>query len=383
MNEYTIKSGDTLGKIAQECYGDRSHFLLIATANQISDPDVLPVGQKLVIPDLEIRPQPAGPDPPYGEIADLLKTGQVVPFLGAGVNIGVRPTKATWNDKTSSFLPTGAELSRFLADVASFPSKDDHDLSDLAKVSSYFVETTARRRLRERLRQVFGRTYASCEIHKYLAAIEAPLLIVTTNYDDLMERSLDDAGRIYDLVVHVTDRKDMNASVLWWEHGTPEPKAVPPSDLQIDLSKRTVLYKMHGSVDKLPNRDSYVITEEDYVDFLSRMTDRTAVPARFMRHFQERHFLFLGYSLNDWNLRVILRNLRAILPPVDDVKRDLSPTPRPGEPSDEEDEEELVSWAIQFAPSDLERELWRARKVKIFDRDINEFVRRLRERDGA
>jgi hypothetical protein len=187
-----------------------------------------------------------------------------------------------------------------------------------------------------------------------------------------MEQSLIEAGRVYDLVVHVTDRKDQDASVLWWEHGKPQPKAVPPNELEIDLTKRTVLYKMHGSVDKLTKRDSYVITEDDYVDFLSRMTDRKAVPMRFMRHFRERQFLFLGYGLNDWNLRVILKNLRATLPPGETETAD-----------DENKEDDPPSWAIQFAPSDLERALWGNRKVNIYDRDINYFVRRLREKSGS
>jgi SIR2-like protein len=315
-------------------------------------------------------PALSGPEPPYGEIANLLGKGLVVPFLGAGVNFGGRSGTTTWEQPTAPFLPSGAELSQFLARESSFPSRDAHDLKDLAKVSSYFVETTARRRLRERLRQVFDQRYEPCAIHTHLAGIGAPLLIVTTNYDTLMERSLEAAGRAYDLVVHVTDRKDRDASVLWRRHGDAEPIAVPPNELVVDLGQRTVVYKMHGSVDRVARRDSYVITEEDYVDFLSRMADQKAVPMQFMRHFRERHFLFLGYGLNDWNLRVILKNLRTI---------------PPDHPSDEDEEEddELRSWAVQFKPSDLERELWAARKVKIYDRDINEFVRELGKRRGA
>ena len=310
-------------------------------------------------------------EPPYGEIANLLRQGLVVPFLGAGVNFGARDAAAKWNQPTQAFLPSGAELSRFLAGESGFPSHDDHDLTDLAKVSSYFVETSARRRLRERLRDVFNQTYPACDIHTYLAELQAPLLIVTTNYDNLMERSLEAAGRPYDLVVHLTDRKDQDASVLWRRHGETDPLAVAPNELVIDLSKRTVVYKMHGSIDRMAaKRDSYVITEDDYVDFLSRMADQKAVPMQFMRHFRERHFLFLGYGLNDWNLRVVLKNLRTI--------------PRgPSEDDEDDEDDELRSWAIQFKPSDLERELWSARKVKIYDCDINEFVRQLRTRGGG
>src|ERR1043166_5391427 len=97
--------------------------------------------------------------PPYGEIVDLLNTGKVVPFLGAGVNFGKRQPGAKWDDKQPGFLPSGAELSRLLAAKSNFPSDDDHDLADLAKVASYFVETSGRPRLRERLREVFEREF--------------------------------------------------------------------------------------------------------------------------------------------------------------------------------------------------------------------------------
>lgn len=308
-------------------------------------------------------------EPPYGEIADLMKSGQVVPFLGAGVNFGQRqPADAKWEDKSCNFLPSGAELSRFLAGKSNFPSTEAGDLGDLAKVASYFVETTARSRLRQRLHDLFNRDYEPCDIHHYLAEMPAPMLIVTTNYDDLVERAFERANKPFDLVVHPTDRKDVAASVLWWKHGAEQPEAVAPNKLFIDLNTTTVIYKMHGTVDRALNKwDSYVITEEDYIDFLTRMTGQTAVPAQFMRHFRSRNFLFMGYGLNDWNLRVVLNNLKAIMPSAT------------GGPDGEEQEEVMSSWAIQFHPSDLEVELWNARKVKIYDVDINQFVQRMRE----
>jgi hypothetical protein len=95
--------------------------------------------------------------PPYGVIATLFQEGSIVPFLGAGVNFGTRaPPDAQWNDKTSTFLPSGAELSRFLAGEISFPSQDTHDLDDLAKVASYYVEATERQSLTRQLHRFFN-----------------------------------------------------------------------------------------------------------------------------------------------------------------------------------------------------------------------------------
>ena len=149
---------------------------------------------------------------------------------------------------------------------------------------------------------------------------------------------------------------------------------MPPNQLRVDLNTTTVIYKMHGTVDRVQRRwDSYVITEEDYVDFLSRMTGQTAVPASFMWHCRARSFLFLGYGLRDWNLRVVLNNLKTVLPAASDA-------PAAGD-QDDEDDDEIRSWAIQYRPSDLEVALWNARKVKIYDVAIDAFVRGLREQE--
>jgi len=322
-------------------------------------------------------------EPPYGFIAKGFTEGMIVPFLGAGVNFGTRnPSSAQWNEKTSAFLPSGAELSRFLASDSGFPSQEKHDLDDLAKVAAFYEEAIDPVSLRKQLHQVFDRDFIPCDIHKYLTEVPTPLLIVTTNYDDLTERAFAAAGREYDVVVHANDSTEVGASVLWWKAGATEPEPKTPAKLFIDLKKRTVIYKMHGTVDRKGKWDNYVITEDDYVKFLSRMTGQTAVPALFMKAFRNRHFLFLGYGLRDWNLRVVLRILR-------DNKNVTAA--RFGEPTENNDQSQLESesrddaalprsWAIQFQPSELERELWNARGVKIYDADINEFVRRLRER---
>ena len=325
--------------------------------------------------------------PPDREIADLLREGQVIPFLGAGVNLGSRPLNASWSEN-SNFLPRGDELSRYLADIINFPSDDEHDLTDLAKVSSYYVETSARFRLLNRLREVFRREgYQPCSVHNFLTELAKsaelakerqppgtgdykPLLIVTTNYDDLTELAFQQNQCPYDLVAHPTDRKDRAASVMWWPNGAKEPVWVRPNHLYINLDTTTVIYKMHGTVDKKAgNFDSYVVTEEDYVDFLSLMTSQEAIPALFMSHFHSRQFLFLGYGLRDWNFRVMLNNLRDVLP----KSRNL-----PGR--EESEMEEGKSWAIQHNPSALEEELWNARNVKIYNQDIDHFVAELKSR---
>jgi hypothetical protein len=203
-------------------------------------------------------------------------------------------------------------------------------------------------------------------LHEFLAAVPAFLVIVVTNYDTLVEQAFRAAGKPYDLVVYPTDRKDFANAILWWRHGSAKPVVTAPNELDIDLAKTTVIYKMHGTIfPESDEWDNFVITEEDYVEFLSRMTTSTAIPSLFYPYFRERSFLFLGYSLRDWNLRVVLKNLSKYLP-----KRMAD---------SDDDEDQLPSWAIQRDPSELEGKLWAKRRVGIFDQPLDEFVTRMQE----
>ena len=81
------------------------------------------------------------------------------------------------------------------------------------------------------------------------------------------------------------------------------------TDTETGEPSAPILFKMHGSIDRKNRKnDSYLITEEDYVDYLGR-DQGNYIPPYINRLMQGKNFLFLGYSLEDWNVRVILRKL--------------------------------------------------------------------------
>jgi hypothetical protein len=153
---------------------------------------------ELTLPLSPIHFPPLPLEPPYGSLWKELKQGNIVAFLGAGASLSGRPENSVWTDQ-SAYLPKGSELSRWLAEDAGFPSGEESERRDLAKVASYFESQNDRLLLRQRLRQVFARSYQPGLIHHFLAQVEAPLLIVTTNYDNLIERSFQEAGGPYHL----------------------------------------------------------------------------------------------------------------------------------------------------------------------------------------
>jgi hypothetical protein len=304
-------------------------------------------------------------EPPFGDIWDGLREGRVIPFLGAGASLAGRGQGLEWQPTESTFPPSSIELAHYIAARAQFPAQDPTDVDDLAKVSSYAADVSGRPQLRRRLRTVLNRQFRGGALHKLLAEIPANLLIVVTNYDTMVEDAFRAAGKPFDLIVYPAERPSFGNSLLWWPHGTTDPIPVEAKELDLDLDSTTVIYKMHGSVWPPGEQwDNFVITEEDYIEFLSRMTTNTssAVPAQFYQFSRSRSFLFLGYSLRDWNLRVVLRNLR----------RQWETVARIGG-----GDEEVPSWAIQRKPSALEQKLWDRRNVSIFDMDIAEFVTKL------
>jgi hypothetical protein len=304
--------------------------------------------------------------PPYSVIAKALSAGRVVPIIGTGASHSGRPADGRWNPQAPEFLPNGVELSHFLADDAGFPSEENR--GQLAEVASYYEAFQTRATLRERLRQVLGpdalASVAIPSLYHFLAEMSRPLLVVTANYDTQIERAFRAAKKPYDLVVYVADRKDLANAVLWWPTGATKPETPAPNELYIDLETTTVIFKMHGSI--LPETDewdSFVITETDYVEFLSRIASQSAIPSLFSTYCHDRSLLFLGYSLRDWNFRTILRSLSRFF-----ARRAAN------------DEDEIPSWAIDEHFSELEIKFWQKRGVYPYMVNIDEFVETLRAR---
>jgi hypothetical protein len=119
---------------------------------------------------------------------------------------------------------------------------------------------------------------------------------------------------------------------------------------------RTVILKIHGAVDRSPDgRDSYVITEDHYIDYLARTDVSKLFPVTLVEMLRRSHCLFLGYSLRDWNLRVILNRIWG-----DETLRS-------------------TSWAIQLNPDPVDEGLWRLRGVQILDTALESYIANLRE----
>lgn len=310
------------------------------------------------------------------QIVEELKCQKVIPFLGAGVNLcgfpRVPDDDALW--QKNGWLPNGTELSRLLA--RRFAYNDPTTDWDLMRVSQYASVTNSVGSLYDELQKLFARDYPLTPLHAFLARIPAHLrragfadglpLIITTNYDEVLEAAFLAAGEPFDLVTYFMDR-DGQLGKFWHlpqasEHflkrtdadtgAAPWQLITPPNTYaELPVNRRTIILKIHGAVDRADqDESSFVITEDDYIDFLSRMDFANPLPKMLAMMMKDTHFLFLGYGLRDWNLRVILQRIWGA------QKRSYN------------------SWAIQLNPQPIDRKSWAKRDVDLLDMRLEEYV---------
>ncbi|MFE0463674.1 SIR2 family protein [Kitasatospora sp. NPDC058965] len=305
-------------------------------------------------------------DPPYGLIAEQLQDGQVVPFLGAAASFAGIP-----EDREGILPDAGGLAKRLITAWGGYPGGTEA-ADPLTRVTQFYVDAVASRQdVFERLRKLFfeeQRGLRPAPTAELLARIEppesSPFLIITTNYDCQLEQALDGVGRPYALVIQDSS-PDSEHDLQVWESGRERFEGIEKGS-EFDITKyngKTLVYKLHGGFAHrlAENLDTLVVTEGDYIQFLASVTMEAVPPRSIVRHMlQRRRMLFLGYSLQDWNLRVILYKLQ---------QRRLGKV-----------EGMVKSWGVRNRLDPVERDFWDKREVRLFDMDLADFVTELEAR---
>jgi hypothetical protein len=305
-------------------------------------------------------------DAHFDSVVAGLMRGRVTPVLGAGVNLGGGELRDP-REWLGHYLPSAHELAAYLAAQFKYPPSATR-ADDLLQVSQYvYAIRGGSGPLYDVLHEVFDANFPTTPIHEFLATVPSalrqvaparkPPLVVTTNYDDLMEAALTSRDEDFDLIVYAAEGPHEGRFCWRAPSGRLEPISDPKTNVELDPDRRPVILKLHGFVDREnssdDNDDSYVITEDHYIEYLARMDLDNLIPVKVLERLRNCHFLFLGYSLGDWNLRAILYKLWS------GRRRDRD------------------WWAIQVNPSELESKSWRRRGVDILDVPLADYVRSL------
>jgi hypothetical protein len=304
-------------------------------------------------------------DEHFEKVIHYLAEGELVPLLGAGVNVCDRQDAEGY--ELDRNLPSGAELSELLATEYEYPADRD-DRLDLLRVAQFaqarLRHSDEEHRLRDSLHRIFRAEYGPTSVHRFLAGVPqrtgTHMLALTTNYDDALEQAFDAAGEPYCVIFYRASRQGR----CWLRNGEDtEAKVIarPERYNGVSLHERSVILKVHGAVDRRERRsfnDSYVISEDHYIDFLASTRLETLVPKGLLVPLLNSALLFLGYKLKDWNLRVILHELWS--------SRDF----------------EYPAWAVHREVDDVDAAIWRSRNVMLYDVRLCSYVEELSARLG-
>jgi hypothetical protein len=128
----------------------------------------------------------------------------------------------------------------------------------------------------------------------------------------------------------------------------------PNEYVDVRLDQRAVIAKLHGSVDRVHYADSFVITEDHYIDYIIRPDVSNLFPVTLAAKLRRSHFLFLGYDLRDWALRLTLWPLWR--------ENEGSP---------------CKSWVIMSDPSPIDMAAWEERGVDIIRMPLEDYLSHL------
>jgi hypothetical protein len=273
-------------------------------------------------------------------LASEIKAKQCVLFLGAGVHAGP-PNDSAFDYPVEHRPPIGKELSRELARRLKLAERypDERD-DDLQRVSLFFEILRGGSQLVTAVSEIVCDGKKPSPMLKALAELDFPV-VFTTNYDPLFEHALFLADKTPRVAIYTPTVQETTV------HRHPD-------------ATKPIVAKLHGDV---AQGKTIVITDEDYVHFVLRMGDKVPydpIPLNLKGILSEWTTLFVGYSLLDYNLRLLFKTLRWGVDP-----RNVPDT-----------------YSVDYRPDPLILDVWdrQNRLVKFIAQDVWSFVPELYKR---
>jgi hypothetical protein len=272
-------------------------------------------------------------------VAAAVRQQRCVLFLGAGVH-APPPEGSPFEYPPAHRPPIGSALSRELAETSRFADRfPDDKLANLQRVALFYEITRSRRQLVEAIGNAVHTGRQPSPMLHALAELGFPL-VITTNYDQLFERALGMVGKQPRVAVY-------------------SPELEVTTDYRDPTAESPVVFKIHGDILR---PESVVVTDEDYIQFVLRMSSKDPydpIPLTLKFYLTGWTTLFVGYSLLDYNLRLLFKTLRW--------KIDNANVPD--------------MYSVDFHPDPLIFDVWhnQRRYVKFIAQDVWAFVPKLYE----
>lgn len=203
-------------------------------------------------------------------------------FVGAGIS-NLEPTNLPgWGKLLDDFIDD-AILNRKLSQTIIDELKDALTLGKYLEVAE-FLQGNLKEDYIRFLRSIFDNdTLTANRNHELLASLECPL-IITTNYDKLIENTIVSKG--YNPIVSTAINNDLLEQIH-------------------KLTPRRKLLKIHGDIN---HSDSLVLSETDYIKIL----DNSMLSVILRSFFHRISFIFVGCSMKDPDVLIFLKQIKFI-----------------------------------------------------------------------
>jgi SIR2-like domain len=215
-------------------------------------------------------------------LRDLRRSGHLIPFIGAGLSAAFK-------------LPTWSELIDKVAEQLGYDPRVFRLCGNNYQLAEYYVAVKGSigplRSEMDRLFDVPDDAIRISRSHNALVDMRLPV-IYTTNYDRILER----AHELREVPWHTVASID---------------------DMSTAPANATQVVKFHGTFE---NDASLVLTESSYFE---RLAFESALDIKLRADMLGRCLLFIGYSLNDINIRYMLYKLHKLRHQVDAGSRQM------------------------------------------------------------
>jgi hypothetical protein len=222
------------------------------------------------------------------ELADGLKNGRIVPYLGPGT-LDLIPDVP---------VPTTPEaLVALLTAKVTVPHKIRNRLTQAAQ---YIENFKHRKSLVGQMDVAFEATPEPSALHKWIARI-APPMVVESWYDDTMVKAFQDgqpAGS-WGQVQGLSQSEHFGTWTAFYNADGSLAESFNPE-------WKSLVYRPIGGRQPASN---YIVSDSDYVEILTEIDIQTPIPAEVQQIRSGRSFLFMGCRFNDQLTRSFARQI--------------------------------------------------------------------------
>lgn len=374
ITERSYREAFNFGRIALELQGIQSDLLPI-----FLEKPTIPPRKSLDLPD----------SLHYNSVINAFKNGEVIPFLGSGINLddGQPSNERISNIELVDYLaqdlelannyqylqgspcsvclvsnenlPADCPLRKTLLEGAAIACPEHEQALAVAQLklqclAQHIAFESSLHNVYQKLDRLFRERSHTNKFHKFFATLpgemlkkEFPLpykLLVTTNYDNMLESAFVKNNQLFDLLSYVAETDGENTQGRFRYTPSGEESRLITSDQVVLHGNRPLILKLYGVT------NNFVITEDQHINYLVNQEIERAFPKDILQILRSSNILFMGYSPSDVNLRIIVNRLWG--------KKLLG----------------QKSWMIhQSRIGSLDKGFWSGRNVELLDSDLERY----------